>query len=105
TLHRAIDASHDAITALSALRGVVNRVLTSGTADSVWDGRDTIKAWLGQYGADFTIACGGGIRAEHLPELVRYLGAPEYHVGTAARKNGVVDSATVRQLVNVINAQ
>ena len=62
TFHRAIDASRDADAALPALKGIVQRILTSGQADNVWDGHATIRARIERYGADFTIACGGGIR-------------------------------------------
>jgi copper homeostasis protein len=103
TLHRAIDACRKPEAALTQLVGIVQRVLTSGQHQSVWEGRETIRRWIAQYRASFTFACGGGIRAEQLPALVKEINAPEYHVGTAARVNGIVDQATVRALVEKIN--
>ncbi len=103
TLHRAIDACREPEVALNQLVGIVQRVLTSGQRQSVWEGRETIRCWIAQYGASFTFACGGGVRAEQLPALVKAIDAPEYHVGTAARINGVVDPALVRALVEAIN--
>ena len=103
TLHRAIDESSDAPQALDALRGTVQRILTSGHAPTVWEGRETIKAWLREYGESFTFACGGGLRAEHLAQTVREIGAPEYHVGTAARSNDLVDRVKVRAMVDVLS--
>jgi len=104
TFHRAIDESSDAETALPTLKGVAQRILTSGHAENVFDGRMQIKKWIEQYGKDFTFACGGGIRLPDLAEIVRVTGGSEIHIGTAARKNGVVDSATVRQIFEWINA-
>ncbi len=103
TFHRAIDVSRDAHTALPALVGKVQRILTSGLADSVWDGRATIRAWVEQYGSRFTIACGGGIRFEQLADIMRATNAPEYHVGNAAQTNQVVDKAKVQQILWTIN--
>jgi copper homeostasis protein len=104
TFHRAIDVSRDADQALVALNGIAQRILTSGQADNVWDGRDTIKCWIAEHGGNFIIACGGGIRFDKLADIVRATEGPEYHVGTAAQTIGVVDSEKVRQMVEVINA-
>ncbi len=103
TFHRAIDVCKNADEALPYLKGLVSRILTSGTAESVWEGRDTIRRWIAQYGRDFLFACGGGIRAENLLETVRATEAHEYHVGTAARTNQVVDAAKVRSMLETIN--
>jgi copper homeostasis protein len=103
TLHRAIDTCREPEAALTQLVGIVQRVLTSGQCQSVWEGRETIRRWIAQHGASFTFACGGGIRAGQLPALVKAIAAPEYHVGTAARVDGVVDPAMVRALVEAIN--
>ena len=103
TFHRAIDACTNADVALPALKGIAQRILTSGQADNVWDGRAKIRAWIAQYGQDFTIACGGGIRFEQLEAIVRATDGPEYHVGSAAQTDHAVDSAKVREIVRIIN--
>lgn len=102
TFHRAIDVSRDAEHALPKLKGIAQRILTSGLADNVWEGRAMIKTWVEQYGSDFLFACGGDIRAEQLAEIVRITNAPEYHVGTAAQTDQRVDSAKVRYLLETI---
>src|SRR5258708_3807874 len=104
TFHRAIDVSRNAGEALPALKGVAQRILTSGQADNVWDGRAKISAWVTQYGHDFTFACGGGIRLDRLDELVRATNTPEYHVGTAAQTDHRVDCVKVREILQIINA-
>src|SRR5262249_4728861 len=102
TFHRAIDVSKNAESAIPLLKGLVQRILTSGLAENVWDGRATIRAWIEKYGHDFIFACGGGIRFEQLEEIVRATDVPEIHVGTAAQTNHVVDSAKVRQILEII---
>jgi copper homeostasis protein len=104
TFHRAIDVSRDPNTVFNALVGKVQRVLTSGMADNVWDGRAKIRIWVEQYGAQFTIACGGGIKIPQLADIVRATNAPEFHLGTAAQTNQTVDTAKVRQILEIINS-
>lgn len=104
TFHRAIDVSQNADEALPALKGIAQRILTSGQAETVWDGRAKISEWVKRYGQDYIFACGGGIRMDRLDELVRATNTPEYHVGTAAQTDQRVDSAKVRKIVQIINA-
>ncbi len=104
TFHRAIDESRDAHEAIPALKGIAQRILTSGLKPTVWEGRATIRGWIEQYGHAIRFACGGGLRIENLAETVQAIGAPEYHFGTAAQTNHVVDSAKVRQILEIINA-
>ena len=104
TFHRAIDVSQNVDTALLLLKGTVQRILTSGQADNVWDGRVKLNEWIKQYGQDFIIACGGGIRIEQLDEMVQVINAPEYHLGSAVQTNQVVDSAKVRRVLEIINS-
>src|SRR5258708_36309357 len=71
TFHRAIDESTNANTVLPKLKGIAQRILTSGQAENVYDGRAQISLWIDQYGKEFTFACGGGIRLPPLEEIVR----------------------------------
>jgi copper homeostasis protein len=104
TFHRAIDVSRDADIALPMLKGMIQRILTSGQADNVWDGRVKIGEWVAEYGQDFTFASGGGIRLEQLEAIVQATDAPEYHLGTAVQTNGIVDSTKVRSALQIIYA-
>ena len=103
TFHRAIDVCRNSPSALPALTGIIQRLLTSGLTDNVWDGRSIIGSWVEQYGSQFTIACGGGIRIEQLAEIVRTTHAPEYHLGSAAQTNLVVDRVKVAQILEIIS--
>jgi copper homeostasis protein len=104
TFHRALDVCKNADQVVPQLKGTAQRILTSGTADSVWQGRDKIRTWIAEHGSDFIFACGGGIRLENLAETVQATQAPEYHVGTAAQTHKIVDSVKVRQIRETINA-
>lgn len=98
TLHRALDSAKDPKAALTLLIGQVKRVLTSGPAPSAWEGRSILKQWMAELGTHFTFALAGGITLETIQPLHEAVHAAEYHVGSAARSNGVVDQAKVTQL-------
>ncbi len=104
TFHRAIDLCYDAESALPELARFIHRLLTSGHTANVWDGRETIRRWVSSYGDQFTIACGGGVHVEQLAELIIATHAPEFHVGTAAQSDHVVDVAKVAQMVKLVSA-
>ncbi len=102
TFHRAIDHSADR----SAVRAAVGELpgldtfLTSGAAAGVEAGREVLAGELakaGEPGYRQRILIGGGLRAEHLPEL-RAEGFDAFHVGGAVRVSGwdtPVDAAKV----------
>ncbi len=104
TFHRALDETNDPETALLALRGTAERVLCSGGAYAIWDGRQTMSNWVQAYSGNFSFVCAGGITLENLPRLAQITQAQEYHVGSAARMNGVVDRERVSRLVRILNS-
>lgn len=98
TLHRALDTCRDPQSALSALRQDVRRVLTSGAALTAWEGRATLREWVDQYGDDLRFAVASKVNLETIHLLAEAIHAPEYHVGTGARQNGIVHAERVRRL-------
>jgi len=105
TFHRALDDARDPTGDVAALRGLADRILSSGGAPNIREGRERMGAWVRMYGAALRFACAGGVTLDNLPELVRTTGAPEYHVGSAARSNGVVEVARVRSLRETLDRQ
>ncbi len=103
TLHRALDTSANPDQTLEALRPILPRVLSSGPAPSAWEGRETLTRWVQTF-PEYEFVLSGGITAEQLSELVSTVRAHVYHIGGAARTQGVVDVEKVRQLAAVINA-
>ncbi|MEU1350520.1 copper homeostasis protein CutC [Streptomyces sp. NPDC005786] len=111
TFHRAIDraADRDALRkALADLPGL-DTYLTAGSPAGVDDGIPTLvveAARKGEPGYEPQILVGGGLRLEHLPELLT-AGIDAVHIGGAARPggwSGPVDEAAVREWRDVLDA-
>lgn len=105
TFHRALDEAVDPARGIEALAGTVERLLCSGGAANIWDGRVRMGAWVRRYGSTFSFACAGGVTLANLPELIRVTTAPEYHVGGAARSAGTVDLLKVLALTEIIHSR
>jgi copper homeostasis protein len=102
TLHRAIDSSSSPAEDIAAASGIVNRVLTTGTARTAWQGRDRLFHWVQAFGDKVMIICGGGVSHDNIVALRDAVRAPVYHTGSAARLKGQVDTGRVHQLVELL---
>ncbi|MFD7645012.1 copper homeostasis protein CutC [Kitasatospora sp. NPDC059795] len=104
TFHRAIDHSVDRSEVRAAVTDLpgLDTFLTSGAAAGVDAGREVLLGELaksGEPGYRQQILVGGGLRAEHVPEL-RAAGLDAFHIGGAARTGGwagAVDAAKVAE--------
>jgi copper homeostasis protein len=103
TFHRALDEANSPAAAVEALKGTAERLLCSGGAPNIWQGREQMGAWVRQHGDAFSFACAGGVTLDNLEELVRVTAAPEYHVGGAARTSGTVDLSKVHALIAILD--
>jgi copper homeostasis protein len=103
TVHRALDSCANPDDALRELVGIVPRILTSGPAPTAWEGRETTRRWVQEFGKDFEFVLSGSIQLDQLAELAQDTQAPVFHIGSAARTNGVVDVAKVRQLREILD--
>lgn len=90
TFHRAIDHCLDQATAWATLLEMprLDQVLTAGSARGVEQGLDEllIRAGSNERIAQLMMA-GGGLKAEHVPWLVRS-GVRAFHIGSPARPGG-----------------
>ncbi|MFI6861983.1 copper homeostasis protein CutC [Streptomyces sp. NPDC050421] len=111
TFHRAIDraADRDALRkSLADLPGL-DTYLTAGSPAGVDEGIPTLvveAARKGEPGYEPQILVGGGLRLEHLPELLA-AGIDAVHIGGPARPggwSGPVDAAAVREWRDVLDA-
>jgi copper homeostasis protein len=85
TFHRAIDVSADAFTALDTLIELgVDRVLTSGQAGTVPEGKEIIRQLVARAGGKIGILPGCGITPENVAEMVAYTGVSEFHASAFA---------------------
>lgn len=90
TFHRAIDHTLNRVKAWQALLGfdTIDQVLTAGSARSVEHGLDELITSAQQHAQIARlIMAGGGLRAEHVPWLVR-AGVRSFHIGASARPGG-----------------
>ncbi|MER7728025.1 copper homeostasis protein CutC [Streptomyces sp. NPDC096323] len=110
TFHRAIDRAIDRDALRKALADLpgLDTYLTAGSAAGVDDGIPTLTveaARKGEPGYEPQILVGGGLRLDHLPELLA-AGIDAFHIGGAARPAGwagPVDVAAVREWRNVLD--
>ncbi|HEY3320420.1 MAG TPA: copper homeostasis protein CutC [Planctomycetota bacterium] len=99
TVHRALDRSLNPEDALDALTKLgIKRVLTAGAAATAWDSRQQLAQWVAAFGSQINFVAAGSLRLLEIPELISQVNAHAYHFGSAARSNGRVDAAKVREL-------
>jgi copper homeostasis protein len=104
TIHRVIDHVNDPFAALQTLSQMIGRVLCSGAPTDVYEGRDTMGAWVKALDKTIHFKCGGGITFENIAAIQQVVNAPMYHVGGCVRKNGAVDLGLVERLVELLQA-
>lgn len=81
TFHRAFDVCRDAGAALETLIALgIDRVLTSGQANTAWEGRDLIAALVRASNGRIAILAGGSVDEGNAADLVRVTGVRELHV-------------------------
>lgn len=81
TFHRAFDVTRDRSEALEMLIALgIPRVLTSGGAPTAWEGRAALAKLVDEADAHIVVMAGGGIREDHVADLVRATRVREVHV-------------------------
>ena len=78
--HRAFDCidNQDSAAEMLIMLGA-DRILTSGGAVNVWDGRKQLKHLQNQYGKDITILAGSGVNDTNVRALIEYTGITQVH--------------------------
>lgn len=80
TFHRAIDCTADIMEAMDDVLSLgVDRILTSGGAESAPEGKEIIKKMVKRAGNKAIILAGAGITPENATELIEYTGVKEIH--------------------------
>ena len=106
TVHRAFDAARDLDEALDAiLEAGASRVLTGGGSGGALANAGRLAALVRRAGDALTVMPGGGVRADHVAELVRQAGAREVHSGASAPGSVRVDPDEVRRLRAALDAR
>lgn len=80
TLQRACDLTRDPYEALEdAIQCGFKRMLTSGQANTAWEGREVIKKLNEQANGRITILPGAGVNSKNAEALITYTGCHEIH--------------------------
>jgi copper homeostasis protein len=80
TCHKAIDATRDPLEALDALLALgVDRVLTSGGAETALAGAATLARMVARGGDALVVMAGGGVRAHNVAAIVQQTRVHEVH--------------------------
>ena len=81
----------------------IARVLASGGAATALEGSDALARLVDHAAGRIGVVVGGGVRAEHVAELVRRTGAREVHSSLGGA--GTPDVAAVRRMVTCLAAR
>lgn len=106
TFHRAFDRLADPFEGLEQLIEIgVDRVLTSGTAPTAYEGRETLRQLVAQAAGRIIVMPGAGINIDNAAEIVRYTGCSEIH--SSCRRPGTISSARaivsfIKQAINTL---
>ncbi len=83
--HRAFDRCPRPLDALEVLFDAgVDRILTSGGPGTAWENRDLLKKLAAAAEGRMTIIAGGGVRADHVSELLEHTGILDVHARASA---------------------
>lgn len=89
TFHRAFDVTRDLDESLDTLQALgVHRVLTSGGAATAQEGAFAIARLVRRGGSRIVVMAGGGVRHDHVAELVRVTRVREVHLRGSRRQEG-----------------
>lgn len=100
TFHRAVDRTPDLGAAVTALVELgIERVLTSGGAETAEQGIPALASLVGTFGASITILAGGRVRAGNAARVARETGVPELHLGPTLPGRGELDVAVLEAVV------
>lgn len=102
TFHKAFDELVDPFAALEALASLgIDRVLTSGGAATAREGLPRLAELVRRSAGRITIMAGGRLRKEDVAPLAA-AGVRDFHIGSAAFRDGITDAAMVRSFVEEV---
>ncbi len=104
TFHRAFDAARSLSASYATLAAIdgVERILTTGGANTAWDGREQLRELCS--GNTFPAILGAGaIDASNLRDLIQFTGLREIHVARGARTDSRIDGNKIEQLSKLLN--
>ncbi|MBC8109718.1 MAG: copper homeostasis protein CutC [Verrucomicrobia bacterium] len=99
TFHRAFDVVANAFESLEAIIELgFDRILTSGQANTAWEGRDLIADLIKKAGKRIVIMPGSGIRETNIADLAAITQASEFHSSGRNKGEDFVNENMVKRM-------
>ncbi len=93
TFHRAVDFARDYDAAIETLIALgVDRILTSGQADTAPQGAERIAHAVARFGERIAVMAGAGVSPDNVVELVERTGVRDVHCSASGRVNRFADA-------------
>lgn len=104
TFHHAFEDAIDKFAAIDQLKSLpqIDKILSHGGHDSSEDRAERLEGYRNAATPEIAILAGGGVNAAVIRVLKRRTRLNEFHVGSAARKDGKVDRSRVEDLVSAL---
>ncbi|MDQ3652722.1 MAG: hypothetical protein M3458_21080 [Acidobacteriota bacterium] len=104
TFHHAFEEMEDKAEAIRELKtfGQIDRILAHGGRGDWMQKSERLAVYRRAAEPEITILAGGGVDAKTIELLSEIGGIHEFHVGRAARDNGVVHATRVREIIRVM---
>ncbi len=91
--HRAIDDTDDPLLSMEQIITLgYQRILTSGGANSAWEGSSTIKQMVDQAAGRIQLLAGAGIKLSNIEQLVQKTGVNQVHTSASIEKKDQIKS-------------
>jgi copper homeostasis protein len=103
TFHRAFDMTRDPLQTMEHIISLgIDRILTSGQANTVLDGADLIAAFISRAAGRIIIMPGGGINEDNVANLIQSTGATEIH---ASLRSQIQSKMQFRNITTSLGAE
>jgi copper homeostasis protein len=104
TFHHAFEETDDKSAAIEAIKdiGQVDRILAHGGMGSTAQRIELLGGYAASADPEIQIIAGGRIDVQLIRELRRRTQIREFHIGNAARSNGMVDVGQVQRLAEAV---
>ena len=106
TFHRAFDRTSDIENSLkTVIKLGFKTILTSGLANNVNDGKQTLKTLVEKAKNRITIMPGGGLRSTNIQEIDSFTNATYFHSSALIDNSGIANLEEINLLKTLINSE
>ncbi|MEG0187467.1 copper homeostasis protein CutC [Algoriella sp.] len=106
SLHRAFDRTSDLENSLeTVIKLGFKTILTSGLANNVNDGKQTLKTLVKKAKNRITIMPGGGLRSTNIQEIDSFTNATYFHSSALIDNSGIANLEEINLLKTLINSE